>query len=198
MKRHFFSFSEMKLNTNKILKGTVFLYKKKTKLTSPRVKNYIFDKTQPATGVFGHGLCNKTECKTDTRSKFLNLHWFVILDVQIPAHVRILKQLCPDFKILTFNVPILLCASHFSKDTQDIFLSTGVFPENFELNKTGQQEKEKELTLRKQSTSYLQKKSLHKPSIYIRIAQHMRTAHSEFAKKGNSIFRRNGIQRRRL
>jgi hypothetical protein len=81
-------------------------------------------------------------------------------------------------------VPILLCTTHFSRKTQNIFLSTGVFPENFELNNSG---KKTEPSLRKELTSFLQIKSLHKPSIYIRIAQHMRTAHSEFVKKGNSV-----------
>ena len=176
-------FKKHELSQN-CLEGSTFLYKKKTRLTSPRVKLYLFHKTKRATGVFGHGLCNKTECKVDTRNKFLNLHWFVILDMRIPAHVRILRKLGPDFKTEAVDVPILLCTTHFSRKTQNIFLSTGVFPENFELTNSG---KKTEPSLRKELTSFLQIKSLHKPSIYIRIAQHMRTAHSEFVKKGNSV-----------
>ena len=90
-------FKKHELSQN-CLEGSTFLYKKKTRLTSPRVKLYLFHKTKRATGVFGHGLCNKTECKVDTRNKFLNLHWFVIFDMRIPAHVRILRKLGPDFK----------------------------------------------------------------------------------------------------
>jgi hypothetical protein len=104
--------------------------------------------------------------------------------MRIPAHVRILRKLGPDFKTEAVDVPILLCTTHFSRKTQNIFLSTGVFPENFELTNSG---KKTEPSLRKELTSFLQIKSLHKPSIYIRIAQHMRTAHSEFVKKGNSV-----------
>jgi hypothetical protein len=179
-------FKKHKLLQN-CLEGSTFLYKKKTRLTSPRVKLYLFHKTKRATGVFGHGLCNKTECKVDTRNKFLNLHWFVIFDMRIPAHVQILKQLSTDFKNVAVDMPILLCTTHFSKKTQNIFLSTGVFPENFELNNSGKKTGKQEPSLRKELTSFLQIKSLHKPSIYIRIAQHMRTAHSELVKKGNSF-----------
>jgi hypothetical protein len=178
----------MEMNTQKILKGAVFLYKKRTRLNSPRVKSYIFDKTKRATGVFGHGLCNKTECKIDTKGKCFKLHWFVILDMRIPAHVRILEQLCPEFETLNVNVPILLCASHFSQKTLNIFLSTGAFPENFDLNPNAKKELEKEPSKRKEKTCFIQKKSIHKPSIYIRIAQHMKTAYSEFRKKGNPVW----------
>ena len=200
----------MEMNTQKILNGAVFLYQKRTRLNSPRVKSYIFDKTKRATGVFGHGLCNKTECKIDTKGKHHKLHWFVILDMRIPAHVRILKQLCPEFETLNVDVPILLCASHFSEKTFYNFLETGAFPENFELNSNAQKELEKEPSKRKQKTCFIQKnvqkelkkkpstrkektcfiqkKSIHKPSIYIRIAQHMKTAYSEFRKKGNPVW----------
>lgn len=200
----------MEMNTQKILNGAVFLYKKRTRLNSPRVKSYIFDKTKRATGVFGHGLCNKTECKIDTKGKHFKLHWFVILDMRIPAHVRILKQLCPEFETLNVDVPILLCASHFSEKTFYNFLETGAFPENFEFNSNAQKELKKEPSKRKQKTCFIQKnvqkelkkkpstrkektcfiqkKSIHKPSIYIRIAQHMKTAYSEFRKKGNPVW----------
>ena len=200
----------MEMNTQKILDGDVFLYKKRTRLNSPRVKSYIFDKTKRATGVFGHGLCNKTECKIDTKGKHFKLHWFVILDMRIPAHVEILKQLCPEFETLNVDVPILLCASHFSEKTFYNFLKTGAFPENFEFNSNAQKELEKEPSKRKQKTCliqknvqkelekkpstrkektcFIQKKSIHKPSIYIRIARHMKTAYSEFRKNGNPVW----------
>jgi hypothetical protein len=130
--------------------------------------------------------------------------------MRIPAHVRILKQLCPEFETLNVDVPILLCASHFSEKTFYNFLETGAFPENFELNSNAQKELEKEPSKRKQKTCFIQKnvqkelkkkpstrkektcfiqkKSIHKPSIYIRIAQHMKTAYSEFRKKGNPVW----------
>ena len=147
----------MEMNTQKILNGAVFLYKKRTRLNSPRVKSYIFDKTKRATGVFGHGLCNKTECKIDTKGKHFKLHWFVILDMRIPAHVRILKQLCPEFETLNVDVPILLCASHFGQKTLFNFLETGAFPENFEFNSNAQKELKKEPSSRKQKTCFIQK-----------------------------------------
>jgi hypothetical protein len=123
-----------------VLKNSVFVYKKKSYIpTDPRVVKWIFPRTnkpdkiisKKASGVLGHGLCDKTGCKTDERRKNLSLHWFVIFDLKNPVHVNLLKTWDSLFENFRTDLQILICLSHFDAETQSAFLETGCLPDHF-------------------------------------------------------------------